>query len=95
MLCVVRGMKFEYVHGFCLFEHGLESKKFHGFHAQTLGASAKGYLPDHGRPMHARAHRRIARAVGQPLGCIELLVHGERVCFCLQGWGRSLRERLQ
>ena len=36
------------------------------FHAQALGASAKGYLPDHGRPKRARAHRRLARAVGQP-----------------------------
>ena len=32
----------------------------------ALGASVKGYLPDHGRPKRARAHRRLARAVGQP-----------------------------
>ena len=37
-----------------------------GFHAQALGPSAKGYLPDHGRPKHARAHRRLAHAIGQP-----------------------------
>ena len=49
------------------------------FHAQALGASAKGYLPDHGRPKRARAHRRLARAVGQPpLPAGKQIPHAER-----------------
>ena len=50
-----------------------------GSHAQARGTIAKGHLPDHGRPKHARAHRRLARAVGQPpLPARKQIPHAER-----------------